>query len=769
MQSVDRHPLAADRVSVVPHEANPLFADLLIGITSMAKKLRLTNGELVTSKEELQSMNEELTRVNAQLQDKVQEVTTVNDDLANLLVSTDIATVFVDAELRIRRFTTAATRLLHLLPGDRGRPIGHFATSLVGVDLAAEARTVLTTHVPSEREASAQDGREYIIRVVPYRTGGQQVQGVVLTLVDVTNLKGTQRALSAANERVSEDLRRMSLLHSLSEEVSGERELSAVLGRIVQTALDVTGADMGNIQILDETGGLEIAAHVGFTQPFLDFFSRVEVHTDSVCGRALEARHRAIVEDVTTSEIFQNSPALAVLLSAGVRAVQSTPLFGRSGDLLGMLSTHYHAPRRIADTDQRWLDLLAGHAQQAIERIRTDRLLEAARQELEHRVHERTAWLALMHSVTQAVREAPIWDDALRRVLRHLCDLENWQVGHVYLPDPDDSETLVASVSYGDKRFEPFHRLSRQQRYARGDRLPGRVYAEGRPLWINSPESLAEQLPARAECANQLGLKAGVALPVSVGEEVVAVIELFSVYPHEPNDELMALMRDVGDQVSRVIERERANAQIADLVWRGQQDLLHTLHDSLGQSLTGLGMLAKALSQRLKDLDQPALDLTQQIVAQAQEALDQVRQLSRGLLPVEITADGLVTALRHLAATIEALHHVRVEVEDDGYKPDGVDVRITTQLYRIAQEAVTNAVKHAQARAIHLQVRSVSGRTTLRIIDDGIGFSLPGPHHQGLGLRIMRHRANAIGAVLSIDPVTDGGTAVTCTLRAAPH
>jgi two-component system, chemotaxis family, CheB/CheR fusion protein len=124
-------------------------------VLSMNEELQSTNEELTTSKEELQSMNEELTTLNAQLLDKVHELTSANDDLANLLMSTDIATVFLDTDLRVKRFTTAASHVLNLRPADAGRPMNHIAPNLVDVDLSGMARSVLDSGAPSSGRWSA--------------------------------------------------------------------------------------------------------------------------------------------------------------------------------------------------------------------------------------------------------------------------------------------------------------------------------------------------------------------------------------------------------------------------------------------------------------------------------------------------------------------------------------------------------------------------------------------------------------------------------------
>jgi signal transduction histidine kinase len=390
-------------------------------------------------------------------------------------------------------------------------------------------------------------------------------------------------------------------------------------------------------------------------------------------------------------------------------------------------------------------------------------------QTLEERVAERTKWLTLLHNVTRVINDAPSWDEALHLVLRRICEAEKWQVGCVYLPDRDTPDQLVATIVCSDgDRFQPFRHATEQMRVARAKSLPGRVYAEGRSVWLDGQEHLLKVLPFRAEAAKEVGLVAGTALPITFGEETVAVLELFSDQPHRPSEELSSLMNDVGAQIGRVLERERLTAQMADLVWREQQELLHTLHDSLGQTLTGLGMLSTALNQRLAGTNAAAADTAQQIARQAQQALEQVRQLSKGLFPVEIDPEGLVPALHQLASTTESLHKVRVHVQ--GQEPVPLrDSRVATQLYRIAQEAVTNVVKHAQARTISIQLGSESGVLTLRVADDGIGIRKTTAKRDGLGLRIMHYRATSIGAHLAVEPGGAGGTLVTCTLREVPR
>jgi two-component system CheB/CheR fusion protein len=727
-------------------------------LQSLNEEYRSTTEELETSKEELQSINEELQTVNNELKLKVDDLSRANADLENLMVVTNVATLFLTPDLRIRRHTPTLEAIFNIRSRDYDRPIGDQTHTLNYDGLETDAREVLATSSTVVREVTSRTGQVYVLRMNPYRSArGDQVEGVVLTFIDVTELRAAQR-------QVAEDLRRMTRLHELGTRLASPGDLRGLLDEVLRVAVEVTAADMGNIQQVDEGGALLIAAHSGFQAPFLEFFGRVDTETDSVCATAMAARQRVIVEDVASSPIFAGSPSLQAVAAAQVRACQSTPLFDLSGRFVGMLSTHYRSRHRFESAELQWLDLLARHAASVLERDDSDRQLAKARVELEERVVERTRWLSLMHDVSRAINEVSTWDEALHQVLRCLCQGEHWQVGFVYLPDPRDPNILTPAVSYlGDEQFAEFQALSERQRYARGQSLPGRVYAENVPVWIDDPSELAEAMPVRAMATGSLGLRAAVGLPITLGQDVVAVLELISNQPHPRSDQLTALIRDVGHQIATVVERERTTARVADLIWSEQQNLLHTLHDSLGQTLTGLGMLSAGLQQRLADTDPADAEVAAQIAGQAQQALGQVRQLAKSLFPVEVDAESMMSALRDLASTTESLYKIHVRVE--GQPPKGLhNGKVATELYRIAQEAVTNVIKHARARTIVIRI---SGRPTLlelRVADDGIGMS-HNDSTDGMGLRIMRYRAASIGARLTIESAPTGGTVVTCVQR----
>ncbi|NJM12615.1 MAG: PAS domain-containing protein [Synechococcaceae cyanobacterium SM1_2_3] len=172
-------------------------------LQSTNEELQSTNEELTTSKEEMQSLNEELQTVNAELQSKVDDLSRANNDMKNLLNSTDIATLFLDDDLRVRRFTIEASKLIKLIPGDVGRPITDIASDLLYPALAADVADVLRTLVFVEKPLATQDGRWFTVRVMPYRTLDNRIDGVVLTFINITAAKMLELELRQAQEELN--------------------------------------------------------------------------------------------------------------------------------------------------------------------------------------------------------------------------------------------------------------------------------------------------------------------------------------------------------------------------------------------------------------------------------------------------------------------------------------------------------------------------------------------------------------------------------------
>jgi two-component system CheB/CheR fusion protein len=187
-------------------------------LQSTNEELQSTNEELTTSKEEMQSLNEEMQTVNIELQRKVAEFVETNNDMKNLLNSTDIATLFVDRELNIRRFTNQLTNLMKLRPIDIGRPFTEMVSDLQYPEIADNAREVLGNLVFKETDISTNDGRWFTVRIMPYRTLDDKIEGLVITFIDITVAKKLEAKLATAN--IEEKEKRLAELAIANKELT---------------------------------------------------------------------------------------------------------------------------------------------------------------------------------------------------------------------------------------------------------------------------------------------------------------------------------------------------------------------------------------------------------------------------------------------------------------------------------------------------------------------------------------------------------------------
>lgn len=170
-------------------------------LQSINEEFQATNEELATSKEELQSLNEELLTVNNDLQTNVLSLSRANNDINNLLAGTGIATVFVDFRLRILSFTPTASQIINVIRSDMGRPVSHIVSNLINYNcLVEDIQAVLDTLIPRETEVQTTDGLWYTMRILPYRTIDNVIEGAVLNFVDITEIKKTREALQKAND-----------------------------------------------------------------------------------------------------------------------------------------------------------------------------------------------------------------------------------------------------------------------------------------------------------------------------------------------------------------------------------------------------------------------------------------------------------------------------------------------------------------------------------------------------------------------------------------
>lgn len=250
-------------------------------------------------------------------------------------------------------------------------------------------------------------------------------------------------------------------------------------------------------------------------------------------------------------------------------------------------------------------------------------------------------------------------------------------------------------------------------------------------------------------------LKTGKAYIIGIGREVMGRRKDGSVFPLDlaVSEIQFGLKRTFTGVVRDLTERKRLEREILEAAEREQRRIGQDLHDGLGQQLTGIGFMTETLSHRLQQMGHPLAGDAAKITSLLGEAIEQARGLAHGLYPVEPQPDGLAHALRKLCDSVGRAYKVQCSLRD-GRVPPFADRTVPTHLFRIAQEAVSNAIRHGKARHIRIALTADRSGVALRVRDDGKGFAGDvvdsGPPIAGIGLRTMTHRAHLIGGILTV-------------------
>jgi two-component system sensor kinase FixL len=212
-----------------------------------------------------------------------------------------------------------------------------------------------------------------------------------------------------------------------------------------------------------------------------------------------------------------------------------------------------------------------------------------------------------------------------------------------------------------------------------------------------------------------------------------------------------------------VTERKRLERELLAIREKEQKLIGREMHDSMGQMLTGIAVKSKGLELKLKSKSLHESADAAQICELANEAIAQTRRLARMLYPVDIETGGLMSALQGLVSSTKDLLKISCQLKCNNAVPIRDPVK-AQHLYRIAQEAITNAARHGKAKNIRIHLASARGKTTLKVANDGKDFPRILAKKKGIGLKIMKYRAKTIGGMLDVDRGRKGGTIVTCTL-----
>jgi len=258
-------------------------------------------------------------------------------------------------------------------------------------------------------------------------------------------------------------------------------------------------------------------------------------------------------------------------------------------------------------------------------------------------------------------------------------------------------------------------------------------------------------------------VRTGKARIIGIGREVIGQRKDGTTFPMDlsVSEVRLADRRLFTGFVRDITERKQLEQEILEISNREQQRIGQDLHDGLCQQLAGIELMCQVLEQKLAAKSRPEAERAGEIARHVRDAITHTRSLARGLSPVEFEANGFMSALQELAANVQKLFQVQCRFEC----PKPVLIRsnpAATHLYRIAQEAINNAIKHGKASRIVIALQYSGGEIVLSVTDDGSGFPAELKAAAGMGLRIMKYRAGMVGATLEFRRANGRGTVVSC-------
>lgn len=412
------------------------------------------------------------------------------------------------------------------------------------------------------------------------------------------------------------------------------------------------------------------------------------------------------------------------------------------------------------------------------------------------------ARLAAEHAITRRLAGAVSLESIAPDIVQDLLEGLEAEVGGLWAPGQDGKSIrlVVQKPRSASPELNIFCEKWRHLVGSHGFGLADKVWEKRQTVWLS--DFLLEADQPHRETAAAAGLVSAMAFPIQSGNAFFGVLVLFAARRLEPDLTTLNMMAAISSEIAQFIQRRyaedalrraheelearvqqrtadlmRANSQLEAAIAereRLERELLEItekerrrigldLHDDLGQKLSGIAMMTKGLELRLKKRA-PAEGLeAEKIRVLVQQAMSHASGLARDLTTLDFKEKALPDTLRELAQRAQELFSISCRFHVAGeiapLKPN-----VVSQLYKIAQEAVTNAVKHGKAKEVQIDLSNGSGKIVLTIHNSGVPFPELKSRHAGMGLRIMNYRASVIGASLEVKGTKPGGTRVTCSL-----
>ncbi|MGI8891080.1 MAG: PAS domain S-box protein [Chthoniobacterales bacterium] len=771
-------------------------------LQAMNEELRSATEELETGREELQSVNEELTTVNQELKTSLEDVARSNSDLQNLIASTDIGTIFLNRQLRIKRFTPRIKELFNVIASDIGRPLSDLTKKIDYTRLPDDAEQVLRDLVPIECEVHHESGRYFLVRIVPYRTADDRIDGVVLNFIDITKRREAEEQVRQSEQRFRRgfEIGTVGIFYFKVEgqitdaneaflRMSGYQRADLESGRMRWDAMTPP-------EFMPEAErALAEFREKGVTTPYEKQYIRKNgsrYWAVFAANRLAENEGIKFVIDISeqkkgeealreSEERFrqfgENSADVLWITDARTRKLEYlSPAFEKM----------WGEPRDAVMRDtRRWNELLHPDDRARLQGT-LDQLLAGQSTTIEYRIVRpnngtihwiRDTGFPIRNESGEVTRVAgvaqDITEDRLQREELHatqeklhlliegardyamfLIGLDNriiyWSAGAERIFGWTAAEAVGQA---GGLIFTPedtaIHReeteLEIAAREGSASDCRWHLRKDGGRVWIDGIMRRLDDEQGALRGFAKVGRDA--TAQRKVDEELQASREELEQRVRERTSEL----------TSEIARRAQLEQEILLISEREKRRIGQDLHDSLCQELAGAAFFLESAAQTNPAQSEVLSEAARIVNANVGLA----RDLARGLYPVELTSSGLAASLREFAyrcnqgsvrCTFEYPRPVRVR-----------DASVALNLYRIAQEAVANAIKNGAAHKIVISLLRSRGKLILAVKDDGRGFSIL-HKTKGMGIHIMKYRADVLGGSLEIKSASGRGTQVTCIL-----
>ena len=408
--------------------------------------------------------------------------------------------------------------------------------------------------------------------------------------------------------------------------------------------------------------------------------------------------------------------------------------------------------------------------------------------------------LAGEHAITRLLAHAQTLEEAGPAIVLRLIESLEMDLGTLWVPEPDGALLRAAVREVSWPRLQDLLHGNEPQKLEASDCLAGRVWQEQRPLWLSDLASRTDL--ERCKLAVQAGMHSAVAFPIISAGVFFGVLEFFARRHLAPDPAQVNMMTAIGSELGQFIqkrnaqealrrahdelelrvqrrtaelkaanthlhaaitERKRLENELLEITEQERRRIALDLHDDLGQKLAGIALMSKGLTLKLAKRNAEEAPEAAKINSLVQETMSHASDLAHDLATLDLATKDLPTALSDLAARSRELFGISCRFTAEG-TPPALEPGTVTQLYKVAQEALTNAIKHGKAKKVAISLHTGSDKLVLEVQNNGLPFPDMQSHAAGMGLRIMNYRASLIGGSLEIKAAGNRGTVVTCTV-----